>query len=92
MARVLMPLPARDFDPSEAAVSWRVLVDAGHSVHFATPDGNPAVADDILQRHVVGFFGSAKPVAAICHGVLLAARSMSPATAVRRFTVIRPPR
>jgi putative intracellular protease/amidase len=158
MARVLMPLPARDFDPSEAAVSWRVLVDAGHSVHFATPDGRSAVADDImltgqgldpwgaipllrnvplvglllranrdarrayaqmiadpdyaaphrwdaaapvefdalllpgghrargmrdyleseiLQRHVVGFFESEKPVAAICHGVLLAARSIS---------------
>jgi hypothetical protein len=26
MARVLLLLPARDFDPSEAAVSWRVLV------------------------------------------------------------------
>jgi putative intracellular protease/amidase len=161
MARVLMPLPARDFDPSEAAVSWRVLIDAGHSVHFATPDGRPAAADDImltgqgldpwgaipllrkfalvglllranrdarqayaqmiadpqhmapqrwdaavpaefdalllpgghrargmrdyleseiLQRHVVGFFDSEKPVAAICHGVLLAARSISPRT------------
>jgi putative intracellular protease/amidase len=161
MARVLMPLPARDFDPSEAAVSWRVLVDAGHSVHFATPDGKSAVADDImltgqgldpwgavpllrkaplvglllranrdarmayaemiadpfyvapfrwdavspaefdalllpgghrargmreylesdiLQRHVVNFFESGKSVAAICHGVLLAARSISPTT------------
>jgi putative intracellular protease/amidase len=161
MARVLMPLPARDFDPSEAAVSWRVLIDAGHRVHFATPDGRPAAADDImltgqgldpwgaipllrkfplvglllrangdarqayaqmiadpnyaapqrwdavtpaefdalllpgghrargmrdylesevLQRHVVGFFDSEKPVAAICHGVLLAARSISPRT------------
>ena len=48
MARVLLPLPARDFDPSEAAVSWRVLVDAGHAVHFATPDGRPAVADDMM--------------------------------------------
>ncbi len=161
MARVLMPLPARDFDPSEAAVSWRVLVDAGHSVHFATPDGKPAVADDImltgqgldpwgaipllrkmpliglllranrdarrayaqmiadpdyaaplrwdavtptefdalllpgghrargmrdyleseiLQHHVARFFEAEKPVAAICHGVLLAARSISPTT------------
>ena len=158
MARVLCLLPARDFDPSEAAVSWRVLVDAGHAVGFATPDGRPAVADDImvtgkgldlwgtipllrnwpliglllranrdarqayaqmiadpnyvapqrwdavdvsvfdalllpgghrargmreylesdiLQRHVAGFFEQNKPVAAICHGVLLAARSIS---------------
>jgi putative intracellular protease/amidase len=161
MARVLIPLPSRDFDPSEAAVSWRVLVDAGHSVHFATPDGRPAAADDImltgqgldpwgavpllrkvplvglllranrdarlayaqmvadpnyaaplrwdaaspaefdalllpgghrargmreylesnvLQRHVAGFFEAEKPVAAICHGVLLATRSISPIT------------
>ena len=158
MARVLLPLPARDFDPSEAAVSWRVLVAAGHVVGFVTPDGLPAAADeimvtgkgldfwgaipvlrnwpliglllranrdareayagmiadrnylapqrwdavdpaafdalllpgghrargmrdylesDILQRHVIGFFEPNKPVAAICHGVLLAARSIS---------------
>ena len=161
MARVLFLLPARDFDPSEAAVSWRVLVDAGHVVGFATPDGRPAAADeimvtgkgldlwgaipllrnwpligfllranrdardayagmiadhnylapqrwdavdvaafdalllpgghrargmrdylesDILQRHVTGFFEANKPVAAICHGVLLAARSISKRT------------
>src|SRR3984893_671104 len=48
MARVLVPLPALDFDPIEAAVSWRVLVNAGHVVHFATPDGRPAVADDMM--------------------------------------------
>jgi putative intracellular protease/amidase len=46
MARVLFLLPALDFDPSEAAVSWQVLVNAGHVVCFATPDGRPAVADD----------------------------------------------
>ena len=158
MARVLFLLPARDFDPSEAAVSWQVLVNAGHVVAFATPDGRPAAADDmmltgqgldpwgaipllrnlpligllmranrdarkayarvvadpnynaprrwdavdassfdglllpgghrargmreyleseILQRHVVSFFEAERPVAAICHGVLLAARSIS---------------
>ena len=158
MARVLVLLPARDFDPSEAAVGWRVLANAGHTVSFATPEGRPAVADDmmltgkgldpwgaipllrnlplvgllmranrdarkayaemtvdpnyvapqrwdaidvsafdalllpgghrargmreyleseILQRHVAGFFDEEKPVAAICHGVLLAARSIS---------------
>ena len=41
-ARVLMLLPARDFDPSEAAVSWEVLTRAGHTVWFATPDGRTA--------------------------------------------------
>jgi putative intracellular protease/amidase len=161
MARVLVLLPARDFDPSEAAVCWRVLVDAGHSVHFGTPDGKPATADEmmltgqgldpwgaipllrkltligllmranrgarkayaemiahpsylapqrweaidaaacdglllpgghrargmreyleseILHNIVVSFFDAEKPVAAICHGVLLAARSISQRT------------
>jgi len=46
MAVVLVPLPARDFDPTEAAVSWKVLVDSGHSVRFATPEGTPSEADD----------------------------------------------
>jgi len=161
MARVLVLLPTRDFDPSEAAVSWRVLDNAGHVVSFATPDGRPAVADDmmltgqgldpwgaipllrrlpligllmranrearkayaemiadpnylapqrwdaidasafdglllpgghrargmrdylessILQDIVARFFEEEKPVAAICHGVLLAARSISKRT------------
>ena len=44
--RVLMPLPARDFDPTESAVPWRLLVDHGHEVVFATPDGDPAAADE----------------------------------------------
>src|ERR1700757_815594 len=47
-ARVLVPLPARDFDPSEAAVSWLVLTRARHTVVFATPDGRPAAADDMM--------------------------------------------
>jgi protease I len=42
MARVLMPLPARDFDPTEAAVPWAMLTAAGHNVIFATPDGRLA--------------------------------------------------
>ena len=161
MARVLILLPARDFDPSEAALSWRVLMNTRHAVHFATPDGRAAIADDImltgqgldpwgaipllrklpligrlmranrearkayaemiadpnylapqrwdavdpaaynalllpgghrargmrdyleseiLQRLVAHFFDAQKPVAAICHGVLLAARSISKPT------------
>ena len=161
MARVLIPLPARDFDPSEAAISWQVLSNAGHSVTFATPGGGPAAADEMmlsgegldpwgaipllrkvpligllmranrnarnayagmladhnyarplrwdavdasafdglllpgghrargmreyleseaLQRCIADFFEAQKPVAAICHGVLLAARSISKKT------------
>ena len=43
-----MPLPRLDVDPTEAAVSWRVLVARGHDVRFATPDGAPAEADRIM--------------------------------------------
>jgi len=154
-----MPLPARDFDPSEAAVSWQRLRRDGHRVRFATPEGRIAAADPLmlsgegldlwgfvpllrklkllglalranadargayreLQRDpeflsplryrdlqvgafdglllpgghwsrgmrayledpqllafVGAFFDSRKPVAAICHGVLLAARARRP--------------
>ena len=152
-----MPLPRADFDPSEVAVSWRILRDAGHDVVFATPDGTVAIADTVmttgigldfwsrvpglkrvklvglllradrnaraaygelvdnaafcaplshaqarsedfaglllpgghaqgmreylestaLQRVVAEFFDAGKAVAAICHGVVLAARSIS---------------
>ncbi|MFN2427695.1 MAG: type 1 glutamine amidotransferase domain-containing protein [Candidatus Binatia bacterium] len=161
MARILLPLPARDFDPTEAAVSWKVLSRFGHDVVFATPDGRAAVADELmvtgegldpwgfvpvlrrikligavlradaegrraydemlrdadylaplrwdslrcddfdgialpgghrargmreylesdrLQRLVAEFFAAGKPVGAICHGVVLAARSVDPAS------------
>ncbi len=159
--RILIPLPARDFDPTEAAVSWKIFRDAGHDVTFATPDGARAACDPLmisgegldpwgwipllkkirvmglvlradraartayyelerdaeyaeplryedlradafdalllpgghrargmrayledaaLQRIVAEFFDAGKPVAAICHGVVLAARSTSAKT------------
>jgi putative intracellular protease/amidase len=158
---ILIVLPKRDFDPSEVAVTWKVLGDAGNSVIFATPDGLPAAADPLmlsgeeldlwgripvlrkikllglalransdarrayasmqtsrsfsapvpyaslnidqydglvlpgghwargmrqyleatlLQRFVGDFFDADKPVAAICHGVVIAARSLSART------------
>jgi putative intracellular protease/amidase len=161
MGTVLIPIPDRDFDPTEVAVSWQVLRANGHQVVFATESGTPAVADDImvtgrgldfwsavpilgaitvvgralrankdarhayqemlrspeyqlpsswkeatldgvdalllpgghrargmrsyidsdvLHRLVVDAFGRGLKVAAICHGVLLAARSVDPAT------------
>ena len=48
MARVLIPLPSRDFDPTEAAVTWKVCSARGHRIVFATTDGAPAAADDIM--------------------------------------------
>jgi hypothetical protein len=45
MATVLIPLPSRDFDPTEAAVPWRLLRERGHTIVFATPDGAPGEAD-----------------------------------------------
>jgi putative intracellular protease/amidase len=158
VANVLIPLPSRDSDPSEVAVSWQTLRNDGHDVAFATPDGQPAHSDELmlsgigldpwgwvpglrrlrmaglmlranadarnayaamqndlafrsprrwselnagdydglllpgghrargmreylesplLQEIVAAFFHAGKPVAAICHGVLLAARSRS---------------
>jgi putative intracellular protease/amidase len=48
VATVLIPIPDRDFDPTEVAVSWRVLTRSGHRVVFATETGAPGVADDIM--------------------------------------------
>jgi putative intracellular protease/amidase len=161
VAQIFIPVPARDFDPTEAAVSWQVLKSLGHTVIFATPDGKMAETDEmmltgqgldlwgfipglrlfpllgllmradrdgrcayaemthapgfkapikwadidagkfdgvllpgghrargmrpylespVLQRVVAEFFEADKPVAAICDGVLLVARSISKTT------------
>jgi putative intracellular protease/amidase len=148
MTTVLIPLPGYGFDPTESAVPWKKLVDAGHAVVFATPAGKKACADLCmvtgeklprllrktlmaepeavafyremeasraflnpisysdaqaesfgalllpgghdkgmreylespgLQKLVARFFALGKPVAAICHGTLLAARTRSEA-------------
>lgn len=43
-----MILPGQDFDPSEAAITWQMVTDAGHEVIFATPAGEPANADPLM--------------------------------------------
>src|SRR5205823_9309128 len=48
MARVLMPLPDRDFDPTETAVPWHMLTRDGHEIVFATEAGGAAPAGDPL--------------------------------------------
>lgn len=44
----LMVLPSVDFDPTETAIPWKLLREAGYSVQFATPDGAPGRADPRL--------------------------------------------
>lgn len=48
-----MPLPDRDFDVTEVAVPWRLLVDAGHQVVFATERGTAPAADPRLISGVL---------------------------------------
>lgn len=48
MARVLLAMASLDADPSEVAIPWRVLTDAGHAVTFATSDGRRAQADELM--------------------------------------------
>ena len=142
--RVLIPLPSYGFDPSEAAIPWKLMTQKEIEITFITPDGKKAEADTLmltgeklgiwksvlkarkdavtaylemeqseefcnplqynealetnfdaillpgghdkgakeylesklLQQLIVAFFKTHKPVAAVCHGVVLAARSI----------------
>lgn len=57
---ILVPIPRADFDPTEVAVPWRVLTEAGVAVRFATLDGTTGTAD---PRMVTGDgLGPFKPV------------------------------
>jgi putative intracellular protease/amidase len=62
MGTVLIPIPDRDFDPTEVAISWQVLRANGHRVAFATESGTPGVADDIMVTGRGLDFWSALPV------------------------------
>jgi len=43
--RILIATSTTDFDPTEVAVPWQVLHDAGQDVVFATDSGTPGCAD-----------------------------------------------
>lgn len=49
--RILIPLPSIDFDPTETAIPWKLLSEAGHDILFATPNQEPGEAD---PRMVLG--------------------------------------
>jgi len=70
-------------DPNYVAPQRWDAIDVSAFDALLLPGGHRArgmreyLESEILQRHVASFFDEEKPVAAICHGVLLAARSIS---------------
>jgi protease I len=48
--KVWVPLPDYGFDPTEAAIPWKLLSEAGHQLVFCTPEGKQAVADRLMLR------------------------------------------
>jgi putative intracellular protease/amidase len=75
MARILCPLPDRDFDTTEVAVPWHVLTRAGHEVVFATEAGaTPACDPRLLTGVIFGQLGAADDAKA-CYAELARAAS-----------------
>jgi putative intracellular protease/amidase len=79
MARVLCPLPDTDFDPTESAVPWRLLREAGHQVVFATEAGAVARCDPLLLTGVVfGKLGADAPAKADYRAMQASAEFVAP--------------
>jgi len=51
MNKIVIPVPPTDFDPTEAAVTWKMLTQNGIQVVFSTPSAQVAIGD---QRMVTG--------------------------------------
>ncbi len=62
MARVLIPLPDRDFDTTEVSVPWWYLSSAGHDIVFATERGtagrSPSCDPRLLTGVIFGALGA----------------------------------
>ena len=79
MARVLIPLPDTDFDPTETAVPWRLLRAAGHEVEFATEAGRVPRCDPLLLTGVVfGKLGADPPAIADYRALQASAEFVAP--------------
>jgi protease I len=48
MKIILIPLPHKDFDPSETAIPFKLLKEKNYSIVFSTPMGVEAAADPIM--------------------------------------------
>jgi putative intracellular protease/amidase len=71
-------------DAFQQPVSWQELEPAQYDALLLpgghAPGTRQYLGSTRLQQHVAEFFKDNRPVAAICHGVLLAARSIDPDT------------
>ncbi len=76
MARVLIPLPDTDFDPTETAVPWHTLTRAGHEVVFATEEGKTPACDPLLLTGVVLGQLGAKPKPKDLYGQMVASKEL----------------
>jgi putative intracellular protease/amidase len=76
MIRDLQYIVPQRWDAVDISAFDALLLPGGHRARGM----RDYLESDILQGHVIGFFEMKKPVAAICHGVLLAARSFSKQT------------
>ena len=79
MAHVLIPLPSRDFDPTEASVTWKVCSARGHRIVFATPDG-------ALSHY--GTVDTAIPTCFFAHAAATTSRHVSIADALKARCVL----
>ena len=50
MKRILIPLPSYGFDPTEVAIPWKLLTQAGFEIVFATPIGEQASPDSKMLK------------------------------------------
>ena len=50
VSAILIPIPDRDFDPTEVAVSWQMVTRAGHRVVFATPSDAHTFAQAFARK------------------------------------------
>jgi len=46
--RVLIPIPNYGFDPSEAAIPWKLMLEENIEIVFITPNGKKAIADKLM--------------------------------------------
>lgn len=74
MARLLIPIPDRDFDVTEVAVPWKLARRAGHDVVFATERGATGEADPLLLTGVIFGQLGAEPEPKAFYAEMIASR------------------